>query len=70
MLQLLAAIWGITLFFGGAYWLFSAAVVVFTGLEALSQPFIWLSLVGVPLALAVLQYSMHLAGGKNEKKNS
>lgn len=66
MLQIFGALWMITLFFGGAYWLFSAIIVLFVGMEALGQPFISLSLIGVPATLALLQYLMARQSSKKE----
>lgn len=58
MRSLLAAAWLVTLFCGGAWWIVSLICVIFFGRESFSQPVIWISLVGVPLTLGVLNYLM------------
>lgn len=67
--QLLAAIWGITLFFGGATWVLASVVVVGiavnkgmeTALEFLFEPLFLLVIVGVPLLLLLLQWFIKLS---------
>lgn len=71
--QLLAAIWGITLFFGGASWVLAAVVVVVAALnsglapalEFLFEPLILLVIVGVPFLLLFLQWLMRLVTKSN-----
>lgn len=70
---ILAAIWGITLFFGGATWVLASVVVVGvavnkgagTAFEFLFEPLILLVIVGVPLLLLFLQWLMHLVTKSN-----
>lgn len=67
--QLLAAIWGITLFFGGATWVLASVVVVGvavnkgaeTALGFLLEPLILLVIIGVPLLLLLLQWLIRLS---------
>lgn len=69
MLQLLAALWGVTLFFGGLCWIIALIAVIFIGTDALAQPFIWLFLIWVPATLALLQYLMAKVNAKKERSN-
>lgn len=52
--QLLAAAWMLTLFVGGAIFLFALAVAISVGADALSQWFIWAALIAPPLTLRFL----------------
>lgn len=64
--QLLAAAWALTLFIGGAIFLFTVAVAISVGADAFSQWFIWVGLIAPPLALRFLSWALRRTDPKRE----
>ena len=66
MKEIFAALYAITMVFLGIPWVFSIIVTLYTGLEALEQPFIQLFLLAFPVVFMALIYLQKYLQRKKE----